>query len=60
MGIAEGGSKVPTKVNVVCPNLRLVIALHSPHALLETGLRKCPPEKSRDRERLRCRAVRSL
>jgi len=26
---------------------RLVIALHSPHALLETGLRMCPPEKSR-------------
>jgi len=33
---------------------RLVIALHSPIALLETGLRMCPPEKSRDSDRLRC------
>jgi hypothetical protein len=27
---------------------------------LETGLRKCPPEKSKDSDRLRCWAVRSL
>jgi len=31
------------------PNLRLVIALHSPDAVLETGLRRRLPEKSRHR-----------
>jgi hypothetical protein len=30
-----------------------VIALHSPYALLETGLRMCLPEKSQDSDRLR-------
>src|SRR5579872_2301887 len=30
-------------------NLHLVIALHSPNALRETGLRMCPPEKAGDR-----------
>jgi hypothetical protein len=30
------------------PSFRLVIALHSPTALLETGLRICCPEKSGD------------
>src|SRR5271155_457819 len=40
--------------------LPLVIALHSPNASLETGLRMCPPEKSPDSHPLRCRAVRSL
>jgi len=29
-------------------NPRLAIALHSPKALVETGLRTCPPEKRRD------------
>jgi hypothetical protein len=33
---------------------RLLIALHSPNALLETGLRMCPPEKSQGGDRLRC------
>src|ERR1017187_4228410 len=37
-----------------------MIALHSPYALLETGLRMCPPEKSQDSDLIRCRAVRSL
>jgi hypothetical protein len=41
-------SKVLTRVNSVWPNPRLLIALHSPYALLETGLRMCGPEKSRD------------
>jgi len=41
-------------------NPRVVIALHSPSALLETGLHMCPPEKSQDKGRLRCPAVRSL
>jgi hypothetical protein len=53
-------SKALTEVNSLGPNPRLVIALHSPNALLETGLRMCPPEKSRNSDRLRCRAVRSL
>jgi hypothetical protein len=53
-------SKALTKVNSLGPNPRLVNALHSPNALLETGLRMCPPEKSRNSDRLRCRAVRSL
>jgi hypothetical protein len=35
-------------------------ALHSPNALLETGLRICPAEKIRDSDHLRCQAVRSL
>ena len=37
-----------------------VIALHSPHALLETGLRLGPPEKRRDIDATPSRAVRSL
>jgi hypothetical protein len=41
-------SKLLTKVNPLWPNPRLLIALHSPYALLETGLRMCPPEKSQE------------
>jgi hypothetical protein len=40
-------SMMPTEVNSLCMNLRLLIAFHSLYALLETGLRVCPPEKSR-------------
>jgi len=39
-------SQVLAKVNSGRPNSWLVIALHSPITLLETGLRVCPPEKS--------------
>jgi hypothetical protein len=53
-------SKVLAKVNSSWPNRRLVIALHSPNPLLETGLRVCPPEKRRDSDALQCRVVRSL
>src|ERR1019366_3478433 len=42
-------SKGADKVNSLWPNLRLVIALHSPDAVLETGLRRRLPEKSRHR-----------
>ena len=42
-------SKALAKVNSAESNPRFVIALHSPIALLETGLRICLPEKSRDR-----------
>jgi hypothetical protein len=31
-----------------CPNLPLLIALHSPYILFETGLRLCHPERSQD------------
>ena len=40
--------KALTKVNSLWPNPRLVIALHSPYALLETGLPICLPEKTHD------------
>ena len=53
-------SMMPTEVNSLCTNPRLLIAFHSPYALLETGLRMCPPEKSRDSDALHCRVVRSL
>jgi hypothetical protein len=39
---------------------RSLIALHSPNARLETGLRKSHPEKSQYVEAMRYRAVRSL
>jgi hypothetical protein len=41
-------SKMPTQVNSPWPNPQLLIALHSPNALQETGLRMCLPEKSQD------------
>ena len=41
-------SKALAKVNSLGSNPQLMIALHSPNALLKTGLRMCPPEKSRD------------
>jgi hypothetical protein len=47
--VAELGSKVLAKVNSPWPNRPLVIALHSPSGLLETGLRVCPLEKSQDK-----------
>src|SRR5579863_1593520 len=52
----QGGEKV----NLPRSDSRDVIALHSPIALLETGLRTCPPEKRRDSDPLRLRAVHSL
>jgi hypothetical protein len=42
-------SKALTKVNSLGPNPQLLIALHSPNALLKTGLHMCLPEKSRHR-----------
>src|SRR5450759_1617147 len=42
------GFRVRTKVNSLWPNPELVIALHSPSALLETGLHLCPTEKDLD------------
>ena len=60
VGSAEIGAKMPTEVNSLCPNPLLLIASHSPHALLKTGLRLCHPEKSRDSNALHCRVVRSL
>jgi hypothetical protein len=43
--VSEGADKV----NSLWPNLRLLIALHSPDAVLETGLRRRLREKSRHR-----------
>ena len=41
-------------------NPRLLIALHSPSVLCETGLRVGPPENRRDSDPILSRAVRSL
>src|SRR5580692_3263035 len=49
-----------TEVNSRCPNPRLLIALHSPAVLHETGLYMCLPEKSQANPAIRCRGVRSL
>ena len=43
------GSTVLSKVNWLMPIFRQAIALHSPNALLEAGLRICPPEKSQNK-----------
>ena len=48
------------KVNSRSPNPQLLIALHSPNGLRETGLRMCLPEKSQDIDLLGRWAVRSL
>ena len=40
-------SKMPTKVNSPRPHPWLLIALHSPNAVPETGLGMCLPEKTR-------------
>jgi hypothetical protein len=48
------------KVNSRCPKPGILIALHSPYAILETGLRICHPEKSQHVGAIRSRAVRSL
>jgi hypothetical protein len=34
------------EVKWLSPNHRLVIALHSPDGMIETGLRDCPPERN--------------
>ena len=60
MGRAELRVQALTKVNSLRSNLRIVVALHSPCALRETGLRMCRPEKSRDGDAIYCRVVRSL
>jgi hypothetical protein len=46
--LLESLSRMPTKVNSLWLNPQLLIALHSPYPLLETGLRMCPAEKGRD------------
>ena len=51
---------MPEKVNPLWPNLRFLIALHSPSPLGKTGLRMCPAEKSRDNDPVLSWAVRSL
>src|SRR5450631_97590 len=60
LGSADSVSKALTKVNSSWPDRPLEIALHSPRALLETGLRMRPPEKSQDGGPLCSRGVCSL
>src|SRR5208282_2991474 len=48
LGSAEHVFQGAYKVNSLWPNPRLLIALHSPSPLGETGLRICPAEKRRD------------
>jgi hypothetical protein len=45
MGNAEPNFPDIEKVNSLGPKSPLLIAFHSPNAMLETGLRMCPPEK---------------
>jgi len=45
---ARAISEVLSKVNSLWTSFQLVIALRSPYAILETGLRMRPPEKRRD------------
>jgi hypothetical protein len=47
-GSTKHGFTELTKVNTRWPNPSLMIALHSPNSLLETGLHMCPAEKSRE------------
>jgi hypothetical protein len=49
-----------TKSSPLSPPHRFVIALHSPSASSETGLRMCPPEKGRQLDAIRSLTVRSL
>lgn len=48
MGSARRGSNVLSKVNSLPPNPQLLIALHWPYVLLETGLPICSAEKRGD------------
>jgi hypothetical protein len=48
MASAERGLQRADKSQLTMPKSRFLIALHSPNALLETGLRICPPEKRRN------------
>jgi hypothetical protein len=48
LGRFEPTPDLLAKVNSRCPKPGILIALHSPYAILETGLRICLPEKSED------------
>jgi len=59
----NGKTRVPRlayEVKPLSPHHRFVIALHSPAKVTETGLRICRPEKGRQINAFRSRAVRSL
>jgi hypothetical protein len=58
--VLKSGFHVQEKVKSRSLNPQLLIALHSPKGLHETGLRVCPPEKSRDSDPNLTHAVRSL
>ena len=60
VGSDEQRSQRLNQVKSLSPHHRFVIALHSPVKVTETGLRMCGPEKGRQIEAIRSRAVRSL
>jgi hypothetical protein len=47
MGSAERSLQRAHKSQLAMAESRLLIALHSPNTLLETGLRMCLPKKAR-------------
>jgi hypothetical protein len=47
-GSGKPGGQGADKSQLAIAESRIVIALHSPNALIETGLRECSPEKSGD------------
>ena len=60
VGSDEQRSQRLNQVKSLSPHHRFVIALHSPVKVTETGLRMCRPEKGRQIDAIRSRAVRSL
>src|SRR5450755_1269242 len=60
VGSDERHSQGLNQVKSLSPHHRFVIALHSPVKVTETGLRMCRPEKGRQIDAIRSRAVRSL
>ena len=59
-GLVGSIERMPSKSRSLSPHHRFAIALHSPSALPETGLQTCPPEKVRQIDAIRSRAVHSL
>ena len=60
VGSDERHSQGLNQIKSLSPHHRFVIALHSPVKVTETGLRMCRPEKGRQIDAIRSRAVRSL
>ena len=60
VGSDERHSQRLNQIKSLSPHHRFVIALHSPVKVTETGLRMCRPEKGRQIDTIRSRAVRPL